>query len=29
MFVESGGQVFMRKRCKQHGEFEDLPARPL
>jgi len=24
--VESGGQVFMRKRCKHHGEFEDLLA---
>ena len=24
--VESGGQVFMRKRCKHHGDFEDLLA---
>jgi uncharacterized radical SAM superfamily Fe-S cluster-containing enzyme len=24
--LESGGQVFIRKRCKQHGEFEDLLA---
>jgi uncharacterized radical SAM superfamily Fe-S cluster-containing enzyme len=24
--VESGKEVFMRKRCKQHGEFEDLLA---
>lgn len=24
--VESGGQVFMRKRCGRHGEFQDLLA---
>lgn len=24
--VESGGQVFMRKSCNHHGEFEDLVA---
>ena len=24
--VESGGQVFMRKRCHHHGEFADLVA---
>jgi uncharacterized radical SAM superfamily Fe-S cluster-containing enzyme len=24
--VELGGQVFMRKRCEHHGEFEDLLA---
>ena len=24
--VESGGQIFMRKHCSRHGEFEDLLA---